>query len=224
MPNNKSQMPPLKRSRRLNSKRLPPLDDIENGEHSGYRINSFYQAPIGDENISVKYMQLKQAPEKRKGTVEPQERVIQQRPPSFDLKAKTLNPRFVRKVLHNHDRTQKKSDYFSSKADQECNKTQQIMDGTNEQIAVWKRAQDHFQQTVIEKFEVEVFNSPSRHQQSSGRKDFTFKFASTELARKRMQKQVTIDLAATETSFGDQEPSKRQGQQLPLYRKPTLKR
>ena len=54
------------------------------------------------------------------------------RPPSFDLKAKPVNPRFVRKVLYNHERTQRKLDTSSKQAGVECGLTKQIVEDTTE--------------------------------------------------------------------------------------------
>ena len=51
--------PNNKRGRRPFRKRLPPLEEEGTGhnqEREGTRINTFYQAPIGEENFHVKHL------------------------------------------------------------------------------------------------------------------------------------------------------------------------
>lgn len=69
------------------------------------RINTFYKAPIGEENFKVKVMAPKPSPSV-KIKKHPQEAVKNLiRAPSVDQRAKPFNPRFERKVLFNHERT-----------------------------------------------------------------------------------------------------------------------
>ena len=49
------------RSRRPNRKRLPPLEGLDFDDRS-QRINTFYQAPIGEENFQIKHIVLPSRP------------------------------------------------------------------------------------------------------------------------------------------------------------------
>ena len=49
---------PVQRSRKRNSKRLPPLETYftDNSQVANLRINTFYGAPIGADNFKIKHM------------------------------------------------------------------------------------------------------------------------------------------------------------------------
>ena len=72
------------RSRKPNRKRLPPLEGLDLDDRS-MRINTFYRAPIGEENFQIKHIVLQPGPEP-----EPNEEVKVEvifRPPSSDKRA-----------------------------------------------------------------------------------------------------------------------------------------
>jgi len=95
------------RSRRPNRKRLPPLDGLDFDDKS-QRINSFYQAPIGEENFQIKHIFVQPTERKYEDFKKKEEVDVAFRPPTSDNRAVPVNARFEKKVLFNHERTQRK--------------------------------------------------------------------------------------------------------------------
>lgn len=101
-------LPPLRRSLKPRAKRFARLEDgafdsdVEPTEVT--RINSFYKAPIGEENFSIKHIKLRKL-QRTEGNEERQNRDDVKRL-MFEERVKPENSRFVTNVLSNHDRTQ----------------------------------------------------------------------------------------------------------------------
>ena len=93
-----------KRNRKHLKKTLPPLDIDANIK----RINTFYHAPIGEENFQIKHLEVKKSEVTEEEAPDESMNPILMRPPSVEERVKPLNPRFERKVLYNHERTQRK--------------------------------------------------------------------------------------------------------------------
>ena len=94
----------VKRNRKHLKKTLPPLD-LDSGNK---RINTFYQAPIGEENFQIKHLEVKKCEVSEETEPDVGMNPLLMRPPSVEERVKPLNPRFERKVLYNHERTQRK--------------------------------------------------------------------------------------------------------------------
>jgi len=101
------------------------------------RINSFYRAPIGEENFQVKHMELKPV-----AIVKTDESRNNQlvRAPSVDMRAKPLNSRFERKVLFNHERTQRKLSSCSKQASRECSLSSDTVQVAKKTLKDWEIA------------------------------------------------------------------------------------
>ena len=110
------------------------------------------------------------------------------RVPSSDQRAQPVNQRFARKVLFNHERTQRKLNFCSKKANKECSQSSDVVESVQKTVNDWTEAQDSFDQTVHDKFEAEFFNSPSRREQN-----MRFHFASNTLARQRIGRGLSIE-------------------------------
>ena len=123
------------RGRKPNRKKLPPLERMEQDDKNRH-FNTFYQAPIGEENFQIKHIVLQ--PSEPKPEEEVVELVIEkkssqdvrpqteahhssyQRPQTSDMQAELIkDDRFERKVLFNHERTQRKLSTSSKYANQE---------------------------------------------------------------------------------------------------------
>ena len=74
------------------------------------------------------------------------------RVPSFDKRAEPVNPRFVRKVLFNHERTQRKLSTCSKKANRVCSLSSEAVEGVKQTVKEWNEAQDNFEKAVHDKF------------------------------------------------------------------------
>ena len=125
------------------------------------------------------------------------------RPPTSDKRAQPVNVRFERKVLYNHERTQRKLSISSKQATQAWSNLTEAMTQARTTIADWTQAQERFHEVVLTKYHNDVYNSPKRNQ--SYQRSFTF--ASNTLARARFGRGDTFDLGP-----------------LPKNRKLTLKR
>ena len=75
------------------------------------------------------------------------------RVPSYDRRAEPVNPRFVRKVLFNHERTQRKLSNCSQKANQVYTQSSEVVAGVKKTVNDWNEAQEQFEKTVHDKFE-----------------------------------------------------------------------
>ena len=64
-----------------------------------------------------------------------------------------MNPRFARKVLFNHERTQRKLDSCSLKASTVWTQSGEVVNGVKKITNEWNEALDHFQKTVDERYE-----------------------------------------------------------------------
>lgn len=66
------------------------------------------------------------------------------RAPSVDQRAQPLNPRFERKVLYNHDRTQRKLHSMGKKADRVNSLTSEAVIEVKKTLNDWNAAQSQF--------------------------------------------------------------------------------
>jgi len=123
-------LPPLRRTKKPRSKFIP---HGWTDERSGLRINSFYQAPIGEENCQIKHIYVK--PTVKKAKVE-----TPIRPPSVDQRAQAVSSRFVRKVLFNHERTQRELNSSATRAHRECSLVLETVSDARRTIGEWQTA------------------------------------------------------------------------------------
>ena len=75
------------------------------------------------------------------------------RPPTSDMQAEKINDdRFERKVLYNHERTQRKLSTSSKQATQECSLLAEAVTHARTTIADWTTAQEQFHEIVLTKY------------------------------------------------------------------------
>ena len=146
-------------NRRLNKQRLPPLEDNDYNP-TEVRMSTFYQQPIGEENFQIRHMDVE--PSKIPVSSSVDDRLVLKTPSANQVsRAQPLDRRFVRKVLFNHERTQRKLDSSSKQAGSVYSATKRVINDVRKSIEDWDDAHEHLDIVVREKFEQEFFNAPS---------------------------------------------------------------
>ena len=79
---------------------------MNGNDNCSLQINTFYQAPVGEENFQIKHLEPC-VTEKVEREETPSNKVFYPlcQVDNFQSKATPVNPRFERKVLFNHERT-----------------------------------------------------------------------------------------------------------------------
>ena len=105
-------------------------------------MNTFYHAPIGEENFQIKHLEVKKCDAEEEKAYGVSINPALMRPPSVEERVKPLNPRFERKVLYNHERTQRKISTCSKWANYEQSLSFETVQEARKTINDWNAAQN----------------------------------------------------------------------------------
>ena len=117
----------------------------------GQVMNTFYNAPVGRENWSIKHIEPRFHSMAIKNVMElvNQRRVsMQERLPKIMPTVKAAPPRLVSKVMKNHYRTQDKASESSRRAGRVVDTSEDTIQRARQTINVWQDAQDNFDDMI----------------------------------------------------------------------------
>ena len=131
-------------------------------------MNTFYNAPVGRENWSIKHIKprantqiLKKAQTlKKNALLNKKDKASLQRLPTIVPTVEPVPPRFVSKVMQNHYRTHDRVTECAKRAGRIVETSADTIRRARETIGVWRAAQDHFDDVVERKVETELLKSP----------------------------------------------------------------
>ena len=126
-------------------------------------MNTFYQAPVGRENWSIKHIETRhKRPAFKKSLTMKNPNQLYSRLPRIKPKVIDVNPRHASKVLCNHYRTQDRLCDSSRHATRVVEASLETIERVKETLSSWQVNHQHLNDVIMKKVETDLLRSPRK--------------------------------------------------------------